>query len=994
MEPVWQITLAILAPVACGLITLVLPRQDVLPRFIVALAGPLLTIGLLGQLVWQHGTGLGPVSQPWMPLAHLHLGYHPDQLGLFFAFLVASIGVMIVLYARGYFGPDADSLYRFYPSLMLFMTAMLGVVLSDNMMLMLLFWELTSISSFLLIGWERDDPAAVKKAMQAFITTGLGGLVMMGGLILLGVIGQGVDPAYNWTFSGLLPLIDDGLLTATPLLTTAFVLIFVGAAAKSAQYPFHYWLPGAMAAPTPVSAYLHSATMVKAGVYLVGRLWPLFAALLPLWPQLIIPLGAITMVYGAFIALQKSDLKQIFAYTTVSQLGLLMTMYGLAAYDYAKGGGHAMNTLDALLGPLASASGGDANGWVQTVADTSHGAAPPAETGGHGAHKAAEPNLIWDVTQILNHALYKAPLFILAGAIGHVASRDLRELKGLFYQGTQARIMTVVLLLAAYGLAAGPLTLSFTAKEFFFYQIYHAWKVTHSPWFYPLFAAGIATGMFNVAIFIRLAKQLLGKPPGSHATAGVEHDHHADHTPDEAGEPDGDHAHGHGHHDHHHEGGFWGALIWIPGLIIVSFQYISGIIPGAYEFLFGWLEPSKFYFHAGEFPMTWDAFLHPGIPLYMSLAAMALGIGLGFAPILRGIWNDPHDVTYPAFYAGATKHVGPWLFNILQTGNARFYNALVMVTLMGLFAWCVYLNPSLLDWPRVTIEPVQDLFFGYLLAALLCFAALLMPVVRDRASRVLVLGIVGFSVTGVFYLYKAPDLALTQISIEIVSLIAFLLVLSLLPQRSPHDKAWVPIRIFVALGVGFVMFWLTLTSVAQPRPTMAWSGPDGHQPAYLGEFFLRNSKYAVDTVGNDPMALQQGVVNRGDAHATGFGVGDHKAHGKGHGDGYEPHGSDKHTPAEAAEPGGDAHAHGEAAASVVLHKGGGGNNVVNVILVDFRGFDTLGEIAVLGLAALGVWTLLDRRKRMPLREQVTAHLPKRRPRLEDMPDTEPQGGQA
>jgi len=977
MDPVWQITLAIFAPVLCGLLSLVIPRSGILPRFGVSLAGPLISIGLLGQLVWQHGTSLGPVSQSWMPLAQLHLGYHPDALGLFFAFLVAVIGVMIVLYARGYFGPDADSLYRFYPSLHLFMTAMLGVALSDNMMLMLLFWEMTSISSFLLIGWERDDPAAVKKAMQAFITTGIGGLVMMGGLILFGVIGTGIDPGYDWSFSGLKGLVDSGALTATPLVTAAFVLTFVGAAAKSAQYPFHYWLPGAMAAPTPVSAYLHSATMVKAGVYLVGRLWPIFAVVLPLWPQLIIPLGAVTMVYGAFIALQKSDLKQIFAYTTVSQLGLLMTMYGLAAYEYAKGGGHAMNTLDALLGPLASASGGDANGWVQTVADTGHGAALPAEAGGPGGYGKLEPNLIWDVTQILNHALYKAPLFILAGAIGHVASRDLRELKGFFYQGTQARIMTVVLLLAAYGLAAGPLTLSFTAKEFFFYQIYHAWKVTHSPWFYPLFAAGIATGMFNVAIFIRLARQLLSKPSGSPASAGVDKGDNAHHTPAQAGEPDGGHDtqghHGHGH-DHHHEGGLWGAMIWVPGLLIVSFQYIGGIIPGAYEFLFGWLEPSQYYFH--QFPMTWDA--SPGVPLYMSLAAMALGVGLGFAPLLRGIWNDPHDAIYPVFYNLSTRDFGPWVFGVLQNGNGRFYNALVMVTLMGLFAWCVWLNPSLLDWPGVTVEPMADLFFGYLLAALVCFAALLMPMVRDRPSRVLVLGIVGFSVTGVFYIYKAPDLALTQISIEIVSLIAFLLVLSLLPKRSPQDKAWVPIRIFVAVGVGLIMFWLTLTSVAQPRPAMAWQGPDGHRPEYLGEFFLRNSKYAVDTVGNDPAVLQQGVVDRGEGHATGFGVGEHKKHKD---DEKESHAGGYGTPAQAGEPGGGYSAgEDKQRAGVVLHKGGGGNNVVNVILVDFRGFDTLGEIVVLGLAALGVWTLLDRRKRSELRQESVAKLPPLEPR--------------
>ena len=850
MDITFQLLLAILAPIGFGLVSLLLPRQAVGQRVGLAVCGPLAAITLLANVIAERGLGGGPTFTAWMPELQLNLAFHPDHLGMFFALLVACIGVFITLYARAYFGPDRDALYRFYPYLLLFMTAMLGVALADGFMLLLLFWELTSISSFLLIGWDRDDAAAVRKAMQAFITTALGGLAMMAGLILLGVHTQ------TWTFSGLLSLKANGVLTADAPTVASFLLIFIGAAAKSAQIPFHFWLPGAMAAPTPVSAYLHSATMVKAGVYLAGRMWPIFAVVLPIWPSIIVPLGAATMVYGAFIAIQKQDLKQIFAYSTVSQLGLLMAMYGLGAFAY------------------------------------------------HG-----HPNLLWDVTQILNHALYKAPLFILAGAIGHVASRQLPELKGLFYRGRTERIMTIVILLAGYALAAGPLTMSFTAKELFFYQIYHAKEAMGWGW-NVLVAAGVATGMFNVAIFIRLATTMLGR--GEHA-------HHAEH----------DHAHGHG--DHGHETGIWPAFLWIPGALIVSFQFVGGLIPGAYERLFGWLDPNRFNYEGlSHFPMTWDA--HWGLPLQMSLAAIGLGLILGFLPILRRVYNDPFDQAYPGFYTLTTKG-GGWLFGRLQTGHAGLYVALVFASLVGLFVWTLSFQSEALRWPAgamLELDQPQELRAGAMLTVAVCLSAILVATVRNRIIRVLVLGVCGFSVTAVYYFYKAPDLALTQISIEIVSLILFLLVLSLLPREAPGTQLWVAPRLIIGLAVGGVMFWLTLTSSVAARPTMPYVNSEGKPYAHLGEYFLRNSYHGEDTLHAEAYG---GVVDRGEAHATSFGS-------SFHGD-------------QSAKP---------QAASVVLHKGGGGNNVVNVILVDFRGFDTMGEITVLGLAAMGVWTLLRRRR--------------------------------
>ena len=864
MNPVGLLVLAVFTPVLCGAVSLLLPRTALGARVALAATGPVAAMVILTRFCSFDEQGnfesVGILAAQWMPALQLNLQFNPDQLGLFFALLVCSIGLLVVLYARAYFGPDGDSLYRFYPTLLLFMTAMLGVALADNYMLLLLFWEMTSISSFLLIGWERDDSHAVKLAMQAFVTTAAGGLAMMGGLILLGV------SSGHWSFS---ELYHHGV-SANAVTTTAFVLIFAGAAAKSAQFPLHFWLPGAMAAPTPVSAYLHSATMVKAGVYLVGRLWPIFAVALPIWPKLIVPLGAVTMLYGAFIALQKTDLKKIFAYTTVSQLGLLMCMYGLAAFTY---GGHG-----------------------QEVSEH-----------GQNVTAAAPANLIWDMTQILNHALYKAPLFILAGAIGHIASRQIDELKGFFYRGKTERIMTIVLLLAAYALAAGPLTVSFTAKEFFFYQIWHAYESTHSPWFFPLIGAGVFTGMFNVAIFIRLARTLLAKPDLSH----TEHDTHA--------------AHGHG--DHGHEAGLWPAFLWIPGAVIVAFQFIGGMVPGAYEALFGWLEPNKIYFD--HFPLVWNA--HLGVPLFMSLAAVALGVGLGLAPLLTKTYNDPFDHAYPGFYVLATQRAGV-LFRLVQTGHISHYFVFVSLTMVGLFLWSIDFQVWNLGqwwpdeaWAEANTDTGTELFHAVLMSALTCLASILLPLVRDRASRVLILGTAGFSVTALYYMYRAPDLALTQISIEIVSLILFLLVLSLLPKEQPPQRVLVIPRIVLAVAVGGVMFWLTLTSSTAVRPKMPYVNHEGQPYAHLGEYFLRNSHHGVDSKHVAAQDVVGGVVARQPHHETGS--------------------------SETINDG-----------QVMLHPGGGGDNVVNVILVDFRGFDTMGEITVLGLAAMGVWTLLRRRR--------------------------------
>ncbi len=823
--------IAVIAPVISGLATLWLPRRAVTARTLLTATGTLVSFVVFlcvmrdGGASWERVAAEPGDGIPWVPSLHLNLAFITDGLGGFFALLVSGIGVMIVLYARGYFGRDEDSLYRFYPTLGFFTTAMLGIVVSDYTVLTLLFWEMTSISSFLLIGWDRYDKKAVKLAMQAFFTTGLGGMGLFGGLIWLGF----ETDIWRWSDLYQVGVADLHEVLNRPDLIGALLLMFFGAMTKSAQFPWHYWLPGAMAAPTPVSAFLHSATMVKAGVFLMGRLFPVFGGAAVghdvvtganLLPWLLIPFGAVTMLWGALVAIRKHDLKQIFAYTTVSQLGLLMTMYGLGCLPYA-----------------------------------------------HDGHTALA--IDFDITQIANHAFYKAPLFIIAGALGHVASRQLPELLGAF---KEHKAMCITLLLAGYALAAGPGTISFQAKELFLYAIYHATDAL-GPWAWVLMAATIATAVCNVAIFIRLFTTVLGLPGGMKPAADEHHDHHA-----------------HGHDDHAHEHGFWAALIWVPGLLIVSLQYVGGLATPVWNMVFLPLETNVFYSgFKGQVPALWQ--IKFGVPLVASGLAIVGGVMLGYSRFFRNTFSDPCDKIYPLLYRLCVDG-GRQAFMTIQTGSMRFYTACVVIALTIAFASSVYVDPRMLTMLQVAAEDFWGLRYfypGYVIGLLVCVTALCLPLSQSRVMRVLLLGSCGFSVVGMFLVYQAPDLALTQVLFEIISVVLFMLVLQMLPKQDSHrhtGKVW---RIALAGCAGLAIGWMTV--VAAPLPIDAERFPElvTQRMPYLGEFFANHSYQGSE--------LTDG-------------------------------------------------------------RGGGGSNIVNVILVDFRGVDTLGEITVLALAALGVWALI------------------------------------
>lgn len=857
LNPAWLLLIAVFAPAVAGGLTLFLPRRPTNLKVLLALCGPAVSLAVLGIYLASHGTALGRVSLPWMPELHLDFAFNADRLGAFFALLIAGIGVLILLYGRAYLGDDPDDLGKFYPLITLFMTAMLGMCLADDLLLMLLFWELTSITSFLLIGWDHKEGAAVRSALQAFAVTGFGGLALLGGLAWLGV------STGAWSFTELAALDPVG----GPTIVAVFMLMYLGIAAKSAQWPLHFWLPSAMAAPTPISAYLHSAAMVKAGIYLLARLWPTMSHL-EVWPWVVVGIGAVTMVWGAWIALQRDVLKQILAYTTVSQLGLLACCFGLAHFSFE-----------------------------------------------------GQRNVIWGNGQILNHAVYKAALFMLAGGVTHALGiTALSGLRGAWHAGGERRMYAALFLLGLIALAALPGTYSFFAKEAFLYQVWHGWEVTRSPWLLALLAGTVFVSGCNVAILVRFV--------------GVFFDRNVVATPnppeqDAAGEP----------HPDGPDSSFWHAMLWVPAALLIGLQYLGGIAgPWAAE-LMGRLEATPYYLEAKQFSL-WYVLRNPSWPLALSGIGILGGLALGWSTLWRNVRRDPHDRIFPATYAGIVRG-GGLAFGAFQTGKLRWY---VWATLMSFAALVTYIQVvnggwgSLLRepgaaWDMARSEPGGALpaFLSdpspWLLCGLIIVCAIVLTCIRDRAGRVLVLGATGFSVTGLYYFYAAPDLALTQLSIEIVSLILFLLVLSLLPDEILRDRSMVPWRLVASVAVGLSAAAVTLVASAGDRPDRPALLADGSSPQTLGDYFLRNSYTGRDTAYVDP-TLAGGVVDRGADHLTSFG----------------------------SKPPADQTGHSDD--DITLSKGGGGANVVNVILVDFRGFDTLGEVTVLAVAALGVWTLL------------------------------------
>lgn len=709
----------------------------------------------------------------WLPQLGIDFSFRLDSLGLLFALLISGIGTLIYIYAYYYLNPK-NSLSKLYLLLMLFMAAMLGISLSNNLIILLVFWELTSISSFLLVGYWSNYEAAQRGSRMALTITGMGGLAMLGGFVLLGQI------TGTYQLDQILMMTEQ--IQSHHLFVPTLLLILLGAFTKSAQFPFHFWLPNAMAAPTPVSAYLHSATMVKAGLFLVARLLPIFAGA-ALFHNIVTFVGLFTLCMAAFFAIFKEDLKGLLAYSTISHLGLIMCLLGIGS-------------------PLAVAAA---------------------------------------IFHIINHATFKAALFMIAGIIDHESgTRDLRKLSGLWQLLPFTATLTMI---TAASMAGVPLTNGFLSKEMFFTELVASLS---GPLMVGSAIVATLAGIFAVAYSIRLVHGVFFDGPLGKQVPNKDA----------------------------HEPAFG---MRAPATLLAILCILVGLLPALLveKIVNSTTQATTQNFaFEGTHLALWHGF---NLPLLMSVISLLGGIifyfSLAKGGALREIDLDPK----------LGRLQGRVLFDLflknLLLNSRRFRRATENGKLQSYLLWIVIFTVGLVGFPLLSNAVgtgTRELTHAPALAIilwLLLFSAcwMLLWFHHERIKAVLISGAVGLVVTMVFIGFSAPDLALTQITVDVVTTVLLLMSLSLLPQLTPYESS--PTRrwrdAIIALGGGLgiaAIAWLIMT---RDHNSISW-------------FFLQQS--------------------------------------------------------------------------IPL---GGGTNVVNVILVDFRGFDTFGEITVLGIAAIGVLSLMD-----------------------------------
>jgi multicomponent Na+:H+ antiporter subunit A len=703
---------------------------------------------------------------PWIPSLNISFSFYIDGLSLLFLLLISGIGTFVLIFAGGYL-KGHPLLGRFYSYLLLFMAAMWGLVSADNLILMFIFWELTSISSYLLIGFNHEQENSQQAALQALLVTGGGGLALLAGIILIGMVSGTYD------ISALLT--DPGQIIADGNYLPILLLILLGAFTKSAQVPFHFWLPSAMAAPTPVSAFLHSATMVKAGIYLLARLSPVLGGT-PEWHYIISLIGVLTMLTGALMAIAQTDLKRLLAYSTVSALGTIVLLIG-----------------------------------VNTVMAT----------------KAA-------IVFLIVHSLYKGGLFMVAGAIDHeTGTRDVTWLGGLI------RVMPVTAIaagLAALSMSGFPPLLGFVGKEL----IYEA-KMQLPTLSILITITGVLANIVNVAVAI-----IVGIAP-----FWDEHKVSAENA---------------------HEGS---PALWL-GPLILS---LAGLVAGLYSELLGeWLIGPAVSAVRAELTAIQLILWHGISPVFiLSVFTVLFGIGLFF--IRHSVRNLGARLTVfagigPAewYHAGLNMTVkfADKFTRFLQNGKQRSYILTILAVTIILLAISLMNN---LDFLR-SIHLTDVLYFEWIIAAIMVAAGIAVIKSRSRLGGVAAMGVIGYCIALLFVIYGAPDLAITQILVETLTVVLFVFTIYKLPQFANLSSKKIRIRdAIIALIFGGIMTLLVLKTLTIDQPS-------------LSDFFGQNSYL--------------------------------KAFGK---------------------------------------------NVVNVILVDFRALDTLGEITVLSTAALGVYALLKLKSR-------------------------------
>ncbi|MEM9308480.1 MAG: monovalent cation/H+ antiporter subunit A [Pseudomonadota bacterium] len=720
----------------------------------------------------------------WLPLLGLNFNLMLDGLGFFFAMLILGIGLLIITYGRFYLSRD-DNMGEFFTYLLLFQGAMVGIVLSDNILLLLVFWELTSLSSFLLIGYWKHLPEGRQGARMALAVTGMGGLAMIGGMLILGQIVGSYDLSVI--------LQNRALIQDSPLYLPALILILLGCFTKSAQFPFHFWLPHAMAAPTPVSAYLHSATMVKAGIFLMARMWPVLSGT-PEWFVIVTTAGLVTMVLGAVIALFKHDLKALLAFSTVSHLGLITMLLGTGT----------------AFGAMAA------------------------------------------VFHILNHATFKAALFMSAGIVDHEAhTRDIRRLGGL---RTLMPVTFTIATIGALSMAGIPYLNGFLSKEMMLEEAYHT-VLFGSHWLVPVLA--VVGSIFSAAYCFRLISHTFLGPVRSDYPAKP-------HDPDSG--------------------------MWLPPAILVTLVVVIGVAPHLAE-PFVKMVTASVLGTVADVPKSYFKIWHGLVPaLYMSIIAVAGGLIILaiFKPLLT-IWDaaprPEAKVIFEALVDGIVR-LARGVMAPLHDGKFSRYAVIAAAAIVGAgyYAWVTGTVGTALRAPQAApVVPVA----GWLM--LVASVIGLVALHRNRLMALILIGISGLMVSVGFVYFSAPDLAMTQITVEVVTIILLLLALNFLPNRTPVESS----------------------------------------------LFQRGRDAAIAVAGGlAAMALSYHYLLR-----------------------------------EAVLPPISAF-HVENS-----YKGGGGTNMVNVILVDFRGFDTYGEIIVLGIAALLIYALTETLLNGPVRAKLLNRKP-------------------
>ena len=758
----------------------------------VALAGVLLTIAAFPAV--SDGAVL-LAEAAWLPALGLNLQIRLDGLSWVFAFLVLAIGLLVVIYAH-YYMSSRDPVPRFFSFLLAFMGSMLGLVLSGNLIQLVFFWELTSLFSFLLIGYWHHNEKARSAARMSLIVTAAGGISLLIGVLLLGKV------AGSYEIDAVIAAADE--IRASDYYTPALVFVLIGAFTKSAQFPFHFWLPHAMAAPTPVSAYLHSATMVKAGIFVLIRFFPVLAGT-EQWYLIVGTVGLVTFLLGAWAAVFQQDLKGLLAYSTISHLGLITLLLGIGT-------------------PLAAVAA---------------------------------------IFHTINHATFKASLFMAAGIIDHeTGTRDLRRLSGLYRFMPHTATLALV---AAAAMAGVPLLNGFLSKEMFLAEALEGRSGSPLDTILPVLAT--AALALSVLYSVRFIHQTFFGP----APVGL------------AKKPQ--------------EAPFW---MRVPVGVLVLACLVVGVMPAATIGPF--LDMAARSVLADEMPSyslsIWHGF---NAPLVLSVVALALG-GLSYLLLRRRLnaASGPPLIRYlkgrRGFELALSALIGAarWLVQIVGTRKLQTQFR-ILVAVAGLAALLPFLRNGY-ELGSLSLTPLDPGFAVLWVVGAACAIGSAWLAKYQRLAALILISGAGLVSCITFVWLSAPDLALTQLLVEIVTTVLLLLSLRWLPQRQPD----------------------------------VW--PGAHPPAPV--LLRRGSDLALALLAGAGMALLSYAIM---TREIGYTV--------------------SRFFLENAYP--------EA----------GGKNVVNVILVDFRAFDTLGEITVLAIVGLTVFSLLRRFR--PAQESVRTPIQQR-----------------